>query len=53
LGIEEAVRQRANLTGVHIGDPSLDESIVQIDLPENLEPEKATRPVEKRFTQGQ
>jgi hypothetical protein len=39
LGIEETVRQPANLAGVHIGDPSLDGSIVHIYLPENLEPE--------------
>jgi hypothetical protein len=43
LGIEETMRQRANLAGVHIGDPSLNGSIVQIDLPENLNPKEAAR----------
>jgi hypothetical protein len=43
LGIEETVRQRANLAWVHIGDPSLDGRIVQIDLPENFEPEEVAR----------
>jgi hypothetical protein len=41
--IEEIVRQRAKLAGVYIRDTSLDGSIVQIDLPENLEPEETAR----------
>jgi hypothetical protein len=43
LRVEETVQQRANLTAVHLGDPSRDGSSVQIDWPENLELEEVTR----------